>query len=88
MDVVYSCYLTLATYFEESGDISFSNHFYKQCLEASVKVRGDGRKKEAEANFNMGVAYEKQGMTCILCFAATLGDFIAVDFNVLNYYTQ
>ena len=63
MDLVYSCYLTLATYFEESGDISFSNHFYKQCLEASVKVRGDGRKKEGEANFNMGVAYEKQGIT-------------------------
>mgnify|MGYP002804017197 CR=1 FL=1 len=60
MDVVYGCYLTLATYFEQSGDISFSNHFYKLCLEASVKVRGDGRRKEAEANFNMGVAYEKQ----------------------------
>jgi hypothetical protein len=62
MDVVYSCYLTLATYFEQSGDVSFSNHFYKLCLEASVKVRGDGRRKEAEANFNMGVTYEKQGL--------------------------
>jgi hypothetical protein len=31
-------------------------------LEASVKVRGDGRRKEAEANFNMGVTYEKQGL--------------------------
>ena len=62
MDVVYGCYLTLATYFEQSGDISFSNHFYKLCLEASMKVRGDGRRKEAEANFNMGVAYEKQGL--------------------------
>ncbi|XP_028397486.1 tetratricopeptide repeat protein 29-like [Dendronephthya gigantea] len=61
MDAVYSCYLKLATYFEKHDDISFSNHFYKLCLEASIKVRGDGRRKEAEANFNMGVAFEKQG---------------------------
>ena len=69
MDAVYSCYLKLATYFEKSGDISFSNHFYKLCLEASVKVRGDGRRKEAEANFNMGVAYEKKGLALISCFS-------------------
>ena len=66
MDVVYSSYLTLATYFEQFGDILFSNHFYKQCIEASVKVRGDGRRKEAEANFNMGVTYEKQGLNFLI----------------------
>lgn len=61
MDVVYSCYLTLATYFEELGDVSFSNHFYQLCMGTSVKVRGDGRRKEAEANYNMGVSYKRQG---------------------------
>lgn len=61
MDVVYNSYLTLATYFEQSGDISISNHFYKLCLDTSVKIRGDGRRRESEANFNMGIAHEKQG---------------------------
>ena len=61
MDIVYGCYLTLATYFEDLQETFLSNHFYKLCLDTSVKVRGDGRRKEAEANFNMGIAYEKQG---------------------------
>lgn len=61
MDIVYSCYLTLANYFEQSEDTFLSNHFYKSCLETSTKIRGDGRRKEAEANFNMGLTFEKQG---------------------------
>ena len=67
MDIVYSCYLTLANYFEQSEDTFLSNHFYKSCLETSTKIRGDGRRKEAEANFNMGLTFEKQGDYIIQC---------------------
>ena len=74
MDIVYSCYLTLANYFEQSEDTFLSNHFYKSCLETSTKIRGDGRRKEAEANFNMGLTFEKQGdyIQCTLYCASVL----------------
>ncbi|XP_031553571.1 tetratricopeptide repeat protein 29-like [Actinia tenebrosa] len=61
MDIVYHSLLSLAKYFEESGDLWLSNHFYKSCLTTSLKIRGDGRKKESEANCNMGLALEKNG---------------------------
>jgi hypothetical protein len=62
MDIVYHSLLSLAKYFEESGDLCLSNHFYDTCLTTSLKIRGDGRKKESEANCNMGLTSEKKGM--------------------------
>lgn len=83
MDIVYNSYLSLAKYFEQSDDTFLSNHFYKLCLETSVKVRGDGRRKEAEANFSMGVAYEKQGD--LLFYYMKILEFPEVSWNILGF---
>lgn len=61
MDQVYHSLLALARYFEETGDFWLSDHFYCSCLKTSLKIRGDGRRKESEANCNMGLASEKRG---------------------------
>lgn len=61
MDIVYHSLLSLAKYFEESGDAWLANHFYDSCLQTSLKIRGDGRKKESEANCNVGLAWENEG---------------------------
>jgi len=61
MDVVYQHLLTLAQYFEETKDTWLADHFYAKSLSTSLKVRGDSRRKEAEANSNMGLAQEKRG---------------------------
>jgi len=38
-------------------------------LKTSLKIRGDGRRKESEANCNMGLASEKRGeLICRLHF--------------------
>lgn len=61
MDQVYHSLLALARFFEEAGDFWLSDHFYGSCLKTSLKIRGDGRRKESEANCNMGLASEKRG---------------------------
>lgn len=61
MDQVYHSLLALARFFEETGDFWLSDHFYSSCLKTSLKIRGDGRRKESEANCNMGLASEKRG---------------------------
>ena len=61
MDQVYHSLLALARYFEETGDHWLSDHFYASLLKTSLKIRGDGRRKESEANCNMGLALEKKG---------------------------
>ncbi|EDO47081.1 predicted protein, partial [Nematostella vectensis] len=61
MDHVYSSLLALAQYFEQSGDAWLSDHFYSSCLKTSLKIRGDGRRKESEANCNVGLSLEKKG---------------------------
>lgn len=61
MDQVYHSLLSLARFFEETGDFWLSDHFYGSCLKTSLKIRGDGRRKESEANCNMGLASEKRG---------------------------
>lgn len=61
MDQVYHSLLALARFFEETGDYWLSDHFYGSCLTTSLKIRGDGRRKESEANCNMGLASEKRG---------------------------
>lgn len=64
MDQVYHSLLALARFFEETGDFWLSDHFYGSCLKTSLKIRGDGRRKESEANCNMGLASEKRGDLC------------------------
>ena len=61
MDLVYHSLLALARFFEETGDFWLSDHFYDSCFNTSLKIRGDGRRKESEANCNMGLASEKRG---------------------------
>lgn len=61
MDQVYHSLLALARFFEETGDSWLSDHFFDACLKTSLKIRGDGRRKESEANCNMGLASEKRG---------------------------
>ena len=61
MDQVYHSLLALARFFEETEDFWLSDHFYGSCLMTSLKIRGDGRRKESEANCNMGLASEKRG---------------------------
>ena len=61
MDQVYHSLLALARFFEETQDFWLSDHFYGSCLKTSLKIRGDGRRKESEANCNMGLASEKRG---------------------------
>lgn len=61
MDQVYHSLLSLARFFEETEAFWLSDHFYGSCLKTSLKIRGDGRRKESEANCNMGLASEKRG---------------------------
>ena len=51
----------LAQYFEQTGDIWLSDHFHQRCLETSVLIKNDGRKKEGEAHCNVGLSLENRG---------------------------
>lgn len=59
LDQAYRSQLTLAEYFSIKGDSWLSNHFYYKCLDISLKMMGDGRRTEAEANYNLGISSEK-----------------------------
>ncbi len=59
-DQLYKSQLILAEYFSAKKDNWLSDYFYYKCLETSLQVRGDGGRKEAEANFNLGIASEKK----------------------------
>ncbi|XP_066286220.1 tetratricopeptide repeat protein 29-like [Branchiostoma lanceolatum] len=61
MEEVYHCQYQLAKYFQSTSDTWLSDHFFQACLQTSLSVRGDGRRKEAEANCNIGLAYEERG---------------------------
>lgn len=37
-----------------------ADYFYQHCLGTSLRVGGDGRRREAEANFNLGILIEKK----------------------------
>ena len=52
--------MALAEYFGLKNDVWLSDYFYDQCLENSLLIRTDGRRKEAEANFNLGISAEKK----------------------------
>lgn len=59
-DHVYQCQLTLAEYFSSKNDLWLADYFYQQCLETSLQIRGDGHRKEAEANYNLAISAEKK----------------------------
>lgn len=59
-DEVYEAHLSLAIFFDEKTDYLIADHFYKSSFDTSRHIRGDGRRKEAEANCNLGNAAERK----------------------------
>lgn len=57
---VYHAYLTMATHFKELGDFWLSDYFFEASFSSTMDIRGDGRCKEAEANWNLGLVCERQ----------------------------
>lgn len=51
----------LAQQFEQTGDTWLADHFHQRCLETSVLIKSDGRKKEGEAHCNVGLSLENRG---------------------------
>ena len=62
LDAVYMCQRSLAQYFDQSGDIWLSDHFHQRCLQTSLAIRGDSRRKEGEAHCNVGLSLENRGV--------------------------
>ncbi|XP_067824149.1 tetratricopeptide repeat protein 29 [Heptranchias perlo] len=58
---VYNNQLSLACYFKTVGDKLLSDHFFQSCLTTTEMIIPTGGQKEAEANANMGTAYEEKG---------------------------
>ncbi|XP_078481534.1 LOW QUALITY PROTEIN: tetratricopeptide repeat protein 29-like [Ciona intestinalis] len=56
---VYAARHQLAQFFLSTGDQWLSDHFFKSALEFSLNIRLDGGRREAEANCNMGLAFER-----------------------------
>jgi len=56
---VYECRHRLAEYFLSTQDNWLSDHFFQSALDTSLKIRLDGRRREAEAHCNMGLADER-----------------------------
>ena len=52
---------SLAQYFEQTGDIWLADHFHQRCLETSLLIKSDGRKKEGEAHCHVGLSLENRG---------------------------
>jgi hypothetical protein len=61
LELVYTSLNSLAEYFEEANDIWLADHFHKRCLETSLLIKNDGRRREGEAHCNMGLSYESKG---------------------------
>ncbi|XP_072899032.1 tetratricopeptide repeat protein 29 isoform X1 [Hemitrygon akajei] len=58
---VYNNQLSLACYFKKVGDKLLSDYFFESCLSTSEMIMPLGGQKMAEANANMGTAYEEKG---------------------------
>ncbi|XP_070553765.1 tetratricopeptide repeat protein 29-like isoform X2 [Ptychodera flava] len=58
MEAVYAAQNKLAEFFSATGDYWLSAHFYDNCLETSLQIKGDGRRREAEANCNIALGFE------------------------------
>ncbi|XP_065885856.1 tetratricopeptide repeat protein 29-like isoform X2 [Dysidea avara] len=61
MESVYMSLRSLAQYFEQTGDIWLADHFHQRCLETSLLIKSDGRKKEGEAHCHVGLSLENRG---------------------------
>lgn len=57
---VYQSYLTLARHFQEINDFWLSDYFFEASYTCTSEIRGDGRCREAEANWNLGLVCERQ----------------------------
>ena len=60
-EIVYSCRHQLANYFLQCEDFKLADYFYESALEISFNIRMDGRKREAEALYYMGLVCERHG---------------------------
>uniref|UniRef100_A0A4W3HPK5 Tetratricopeptide repeat protein 29 n=1 Tax=Callorhinchus milii TaxID=7868 RepID=A0A4W3HPK5_CALMI len=58
---VYNSQLSLACYFKGTEDKLLSDYFFETCLKTTAMISSDERQKEAEANANLGLAYEEKG---------------------------
>jgi len=59
-DKIYEAQHALSQFFEKIGNFRLADHFYTVAFNTSKQIRGDGRRKEAEANFNLGTAAERK----------------------------
>ncbi|XP_072039913.1 tetratricopeptide repeat protein 29-like [Amphiura filiformis] len=61
MEGVYEPRQALAKYFLETDDLRLSDHFFNSCLDTALQIQGGpGKRKEAEAHCNLGLAYERR----------------------------
>ncbi|XP_038647879.1 tetratricopeptide repeat protein 29 isoform X1 [Scyliorhinus canicula] len=58
---VYNNQLSLACYFKAVEDKLLSDHFFQSCLTTAEMITPAGGQKVAEANANMGLAFEEKG---------------------------
>lgn len=57
---IYESQHALSQFFEQIGNFRLADHFYTEAFNTSKQIRGDGRRKEAEANFNLGTSAERK----------------------------
>lgn len=61
LDAVYMGQRSLAQHFDQTGDTWLSDHFHNRCLQTSLMIKSDNRKKEGEAHCNVGLSLENRG---------------------------
>ena len=59
-DKIYDAQFSLSKFFEQLGNFRLAHHFYTASYNTSKQIRGDGRRKEAEANYYLGTAAERE----------------------------
>ena len=60
-ELVYSSQHKLAVHFLSIEDIWLSDYFFKSAMTTSLKIRVDGRRREADALYYMALARERHG---------------------------
>uniref|UniRef100_A0A8C5L7L5 Tetratricopeptide repeat protein 29 n=1 Tax=Jaculus jaculus TaxID=51337 RepID=A0A8C5L7L5_JACJA len=61
LEDVYNNLYALACYFNNSEDKWVRNHFYERCFKVAQTIKFDGGRKEAEAQWHMGLLNEEDG---------------------------
>ena len=61
LDAVYMTQREVALQFDQMGDHWLADHFHNCCLKTGCQIKGDNRRKEGEAHFHVGLAYENRG---------------------------